>query len=334
MAKVLVVGGAGYVGSAACAYLKDQGHRVWVLDNLSTGHSELALGDGLTVASAGDAQTLQSLLQSHSFDCAMHFAAKSLVPESFQKPDEYRQNNVQQTQILLETLLEAGVKNFIFSSSCAIFGDPGEKRIDESLPKKPISPYGENKLEAERRIEALTETHGLRAVTLRYFNAAGAEPQNRVGEWHENESHLIPRILAAAQKHQSIQVFGEDYPTPDGTCIRDYVHVWDLAEAHAQAMSLLLKHPAHSKGVFKAYNLGSEKGFSVKEVIEAARRVSGAKLPIQIQPRREGDPARLVADSALARKELGFSPKHSAIDPIVSSAWKWQLKLEHLREKK
>ena len=333
MAKVLVVGGAGYVGSGTCAYLLDQGHEVHILDNLSTGHRELALGKTLTVGNAGDITLVQSLARQHRFDCAMHFAAKSIVPESFKKPEEYYENNVLQTRRLLEALVDEGVRNFIFSSTAAIFGDPGDRTINEDMPTNPVSPYGKNKLEAEGIMQSLADSKGLRTVALRYFNAAGAEPQTRVGEWHEPESHLVPRLLKWAVANQSVEVYGDDYPTPDGTCIRDYIHISDLASAHVRAMKRLLEMGASAPGIFEAYNLGSEKGFSVLEVISATRTVTGAALPIDQKPRRSGDPARLVADSTRARKALSFKPKFEDLDAIIGSAWKWEQKLQGIRSK-
>ena len=331
MAKVLVVGGAGYVGSATCAHLLDNGHFVWVLDDLSTGHRELALGHGFTLARAGDRERVSSLLKKHSFDCVMHFAAKSLVAESVLKPQEYFENNVEQTRILLETMLESQVQRFVFSSTCAIFGDVtvanpnAEFKIHEKLPKSPVNPYGETKLAVENMLENLAISRGLQAVALRYFNAAGAESKNRVGEWHNPETHLIPNILSAAINHKAIKVFGTDYPTSDGTCVRDYVHVTDLAQAHVSAMDRLCRKPK-SEVCFEAFNLGSEHGYSVKEVVEKAAEVLGRAIQIEKQPRRAGDPPRLVADSTLAKRELGFSPQAHSLDEIIATAWKWEQK--------
>lgn len=325
MAKVLVVGGAGYVGSAACAWLLDQGHSVWVLDDLSTGHREFLLKEemGFTHAQAGDSEAVRDLLKRESFDCAMHFAAKSLVAESVQKPELYFQNNVIQTRILLENLLAGGVRRFIFSSTCAIFGDPGSHLMNESCPKSPLNPYGETKLKAEEILQEFARERGLQAIALRYFNASGAEPQARVGEWHEPETHLIPRILAAAQEGVPIDVYGTDYPTPDGTCIRDYIHVWDLARAHGAAMERLLK--SAEGGRFEAFNLGSENGYSVREMITECEKVTGIRLKVREAARRPGDPPRLVADSTLARQVLGFQVEHS-LESILSSAWYWEQK--------
>ncbi len=328
MAKILVVGGAGYVGSAASAWLIDQGHDVWVLDDLSTGHLELALGRGFTRAQAGNREAVKELLTRESFDCAMHFAAKSLVSESVQKPELYHQNNVVQTRILLETLLEHRVKRFIFSSTCAIFGEPGNRDIHEDLPKNPINPYGQTKLEAEKIMQELAASRGLQAIALRYFNAAGAEPMNRVGEKHRPESHLIPNILAAAIEDREVSIFGDDYPTPDGTCVRDYIHVSDLAAGHEAAMKRLLALDPNGPGSFEAFNLGSEQGYSVKEVIDACRRMTGKPIRTVVKERRPGDPPRLVADSTRAKKELGFAIRdpETALDRIIASAWQWETK--------
>lgn len=331
MAKVLVVGGAGYVGSGTCAYLLDQGHQVWVLDNLSTGHRELVLNESLTVGDAGNTTLVADLVQKQGFDCVMHFAAKSIVPESILKPDEYYQNNVVQTRTLLETLVKEGVKNFIFSSTAALFGDPGLKKITEKFEIKPLSPYGTTKQQAEQVMADMSKSHGLRAISLRYFNAAGAEPKARVGEWHENETHLIPRILANAIQMKAVDVYGNDYPTPDGTCIRDYVHITDLASAHTSAMTRLLSKKDTSDS-FEAFNLGSEQGFSVLEVIAAAEKVTGIKIQKTMKPRRSGDSSMLVADSTRAKEVLGYSHQYTNIETIISSAWTWQKKLEQIKK--
>lgn len=325
MANVLVVGGAGYVGSAACAWLIEKGHSVWILDDLSAGHRELILPavTGFTQARAGDREAVRALLKQERFDCVMHFAAKSLVAESVKKPAEYFENNVTQTQALLETMLECGVTRFIFSSTCAIFGDPGTAPMNESCPKNPMSPYGETKLQAEGVMQDLARGRGLQAVALRYFNACGAEPLSRVGEWHEPETHLIPRVLNAAVNGTPVEIFGTDYSTADGTCVRDYIHIWDLAAAHGAAMERLLAAPIG--GRFEAFNLGSENGYSVREIVGACEKVTGIKLKIVEKERRPGDPPRLVADSALARRELGFRIQNS-LEEIISSAWHWERK--------
>lgn len=323
MARVLVVGGAGYVGSATCAWLVDQGHEVWVLDDLTTGRRSLVLGSGFFLARVGDRQSVRRVLRKQSFDCVMHFAARSLVGESVEKPEEYHENNVLQTQALLETMLEEGVRKFVFSSTCAVFGDPGNQNISESLLKNPINPYGKTKLEAEKLMARLAQEKGLQAVVLRYFNAAGAEPQNRVGELHMPETHLIPRVLQSVASDEELEVFGNDYPTPDGTCVRDYVHVSDLAQAHESAMLRLIALSAGTPGRFEDYNLGSENGFSVLQVIQACEKVTGKKAKIRFAARRPGDPPRLVAVSTKAKKELNFQTTRSALEEIVRSAWNW-----------
>ncbi|MGK5086830.1 UDP-glucose 4-epimerase GalE [Bdellovibrionota bacterium FG-2] len=331
--KILVVGGAGYVGCAACAYLIDRGCKVWVLDDLSEGHRELLLGEGFTHARAGDRAKVLPLLREHQFDCVMHFAAKALVSESVKKPALYFENNVDQTRALLEMMIETGTRNFIFSSTCATFGDPGDTPMDENCPQKPINPYGESKLRAEMLMRDFATHKGLRVVALRYFNAAGAEPGLRVGEWHDPETHLIPRIFRAAHKKGAVEIFGTDYATPDGTCLRDYIHISDLATAHVAAMSRLLAQGPSAPGSFEAFNLGTETGFSVREVIRIFEEVSGQKLEVIERARRPGDPPKLVGQSALAKRELGFKITGAAPgDPtgplrhILSSAWAWETK--------
>jgi len=338
MARILVVGGAGYVGSATVAYLLDRGHDPWVLDDLSTGFRELILTRGFTHAQAGDSEAVKKLLDTEKFDCVMYFAARSLVGESVQKPQEYFENNVVQTQRLLETLLESarngnpGHGKLIFSSTCAVYGDPGTDQIDESCPKKPINPYGESKLAAEKMLERMAVDQGLQSIALRYFNAAGADPKLRVGEWHYPETHLIPRILKSCLDGSAVEILGTDYETDDGTCVRDYIHVTDLARAHEAAMLRLLKLPENSKGKFEAYNLGSENGFSVREVIEGAMLITKKTFPVVERPRRPGDPARLVADSRMAQKILGFQIRHS-LEDIISDAFKWEQKKAGLKRK-
>lgn len=326
MAKVLVIGGAGYVGSASCAWLEDRGHEVWVLDDLSTGHRELILGNEFIEGRAGDRTKVLPLLQRERFDAVMHFAAKSLVSESVRFPELYQENNVDQTRALLEMMLEAGVRRLVFSSTCAVFGDPGTDRIHEGLSKNPINPYGATKLEVEKMLVQLA-ARGLQSVALRYFNAAGAEPRMRAGEWHRCETHLIPRVLKSAWSGSPVEIYGTDYATADGTCIRDYIHVSDLADAHGAAMQRLLMLP-EGMGRFEAFNLGSEDGFSVREVIDSCERVTERKIERVEKPRRPGDPPRLVADSSLARKELGFKPTLSSLEKIVGSAWDWERKLQ------
>ncbi|MBC7692366.1 MAG: UDP-glucose 4-epimerase GalE [Methylotenera sp.] len=328
MAKVLVVGGAGYVGSACSAWLLDQGHRVWVLDDLSTGHRSALLGEGFTHARAGDSAAVRALFSREKFDCVMHFAARSLVGESVLKPQEYFENNVTQTALLLDEMIRAGIRRFIFSSTCAIFGNPGNQKISEHLPKAPMSPYGETKLNAEALLADCAKNQGLHAVALRYFNASGAEAQLRVGEKHDPETHLIPNVLKAVLEDRPVSVFGNDYPTPDGTCVRDYIYVSDLAAAHEAAMKRILARPAQDpkNGLFEVFNLGSESGYSVLEIIQTCEKVTGKKIKITHVERRPGDPPRLVADSALARRELGFKVRADSLNQIISTAWDWEQK--------
>ncbi|MBU6375453.1 MAG: UDP-glucose 4-epimerase GalE [Bdellovibrionales bacterium] len=331
--RVLVTGGAGYVGSTTALWLLDRGHRVWVLDNLSTGHLMSVSGEGLTICDLGDQAAVRRLFNQQPFDCVMHFAAKALVAESVANPQLYFENNVEQTRRLLEVLQELPESKrpvFIFSSTCAIFGDPGPNggSIHENLNCQPINPYGDTKLAVERLLESLAShpRTPIRSVCLRYFNAAGADPKLRTGELHDPETHLIPNVLQAIHQGSSVAIFGTDYPTRDGTCIRDYIHVNDLAQAHEAAM--LRAHRSKLSGEpprKDSFNLGSETGFSVKEVIAACERVTGRKATINEKSRRPGDPPTLVANSALAKKELGFQIAHS-IDSIVETAWQWTQK--------
>ena len=289
-------------------------------------------GEGLTVCNIGDRDAVRKLFREQDFDCAMHFAAKSLVAESVAHPGLYFENNLEQTARFLEVLQElpeARRPVFVFSSTCAIFGDPGSSAIHETLECRPINPYGESKLAVERLLEKLaTDPKApIRSTCLRYFNAAGAEPRLRSGEKHDPETHLIPNVLRAIRQGSAVSVFGTDYPTPDGTCIRDYIHVNDLAQAHEAAM--LRAHAAKVAGApprKESFNLGSGNGFSVREIISACERITGIRAIVAEKPRRPGDPPRLVADSSLARRELGFSPVHS-LDSIVRTAWEWELLL-------
>lgn len=323
--KILVVGGAGYVGSAACAWLLDQGHEVWVLDDLSTGHRELVLTKKFLKARAGDRELVLPFLKEHAFDGVMHFAAKSLVEESVQFPEAYWENNVKQTEVLIETMIEAGVKRLVFSSTCAIFGDPQGTQISEDTPKNPINPYGQTKLEVEKMLERF-KARGLQSIALRYFNAAGAEPSLRAGEWHIKETHLIPRTLKASAMGSRVEIYGTDYPTADGTCVRDYVHVSDLAAAHGAAMTQLIALKK-SEGFFDAYNLGSGTGYSVKQVVDTVGKIIGKQIRSIELPRRPGDPPVLVSNSEKAKRALGFKPMHD-LESIVQTAWDWELKLK------
>jgi UDP-glucose-4-epimerase GalE len=327
MSPVLVTGGAGYVGSHAVKALAAAGRDVVVLDNLSAGHAEavsriaaafparrIELVEGDTSDAALVARTLARTQPS----AVMHFAAWLSVPASVSDPAGYYRNNVIGTLTLLEAIVEAGIRRFVFSSTCAVFGEPEVVPIDESHPRNPINAYGETKLAIERALDHFDTAYGLKSVALRYFNASGADPDGLLGEHHDPEIHLIPRAIAAAAGGEALQIFGDDYPTPDGTCQRDYVHVSDLAEAHLLSLARLERGEASAR-----FNLGNGAAISVREVIDAVERVSGRPVPHVMSPRRAGDPARLVASSARAHAELGWRPRLAAIGDIVGTAWRW-----------
>jgi UDP-glucose 4-epimerase len=317
--KVLVCGGAGYIGSHMVRYLLARGHEPVVFDNLSTGHRP-AVGEApLVVGDLLDSSALAQVLAGASFDAVMHFCARSLVGESVEQPYAYYENNVAGTLNLLQAMQAAGVQRLVFSSTAAVFGQPQGLLIDEQHPTQPINPYGASKLMVERMLADAQRAYGLRSVALRYFNAAGADRSGAIGESHHPETHLLPNVLRAALGQGSgLKVFGDDYATVDGTCVRDYVHVNDLAAAHLQALGYMDAHEgAH------VFNLGNGQGFTVLQVIEAARRVTGADIPFERAPRRAGDPAVLVASSARAREVLGWQPAYRDIDAIIESAWRW-----------
>lgn len=316
--KILVVGGAGYVGSHACRYLDRAGHEVWILDNLSRGHREAVLSGRLIVGDAGDIPFVTRCLKEHQIEAVMHFAAFALVGESVSDPAIYYQNNVVATLNLLEAMRSAGVSKFVFSSTTATYGEPDQVPIPETTPQNPINPYGFTKLVIEKALADYANAYGLGYAALRYFNAAGAHPDGDLGEDHDPESHLIPIVLQVALGQRShVTVFGNNYPTSDGTCIRDYIHVEDLATAHLLALERLRP----GKGL--CLNLGTGHGNSVQEVIEACRLVSGHPIPLRIGDRRPGDPAKLVADARLAQATLGWKPRYVEIAEIVATAWKW-----------
>lgn len=315
---VLVIGGAGYIGSHAAHVLRRKGYDVIIYDNLSTGHRELADGFELVVADIADTANLAKVLQ--RCDSVMHFAAYAYVGESVQNPKKYFHNNVTSGIALLDAVIDSRVRKFIFSSTCATYGNPVKVPITESNPQQPINPYGMTKLAFENALAAYGRAYGLKCVTFRYFNAAGADENGTVGEKHDPETHLIPLIFDAAQgKRAALEIFGDDYPTADGTCIRDYIHVTDLAEAHVLGLEYL------TKGDSVAMNLGTGKGYSVKEVVGAAERITGHTVPTHIGPRRPGDPPELVADPSLAEKVLKWKAKYS-LDEIIATAWKWAQK--------
>jgi UDP-galactose 4-epimerase (EC 5.1.3.2) len=317
--RILVVGGAGYVGSHMCRLLAEHGHAVTVLDDLSTGHVESVQWGTLERGDLGDGQTVDRVFERVRPEAVMHFAARSLVGESMREPQLYYRNNVAATLTLLDRVRREPGCLFVFSSTAAIFGEPRQALIAESHPKAPINPYGRSKLMVETMLADEWAAHRLPSVCLRYFNAAGAEPQARIGEAHQPETHLIPRMLdAVLGRSEPVSLFGTDYPTPDGTCIRDYVHVDDLGHAHLLALEHLREQPGHY-----CFNLGNGAGYSVHEVLSAGREVVGREVPMRVAERRAGDPERLVADASLARSVLGWTPRTPGLMEIIESAWRW-----------
>lgn len=328
---VLVIGGAGYIGSHMAKQLVQSGHQVTILDNLSTGFRRLARYGRLVEGNLGDRDLLATLFSEQTFDGVMHFAANSLVGESVVAPAKYYQNNVANTLNLLDVMLEQGVHQFIFSSTAATFGEPDYSPIDERHPQHPINPYGRSKRMVEQVLQDYADAYGLNSVSLRYFNAAGADPEGELGECHDPETHLIPLILQAASgRRADIKVFGRDYSTNDGTCVRDYIHIEDLCTAHALALEALMSGQLQGA---HAFNLGNGQGFSVQQVIDVVQRVvaeDGYAVTVNDAPRRAGDPAVLVADAALARKELGWRPQYADLETIVRHAWAWEKQLAGL----
>lgn len=311
--RVLVTGGAGYIGSHAARTLVGHGHDVLIYDDLSTGHRELAQGSSLVEANITDAAALTKALR--GVDAVMHFAAKSLIPESMRDPRKYFENNVCGGLVLLNSCVENGVKKFIFSSTAAVYGNPKETPITEDAPKQPLNPYGFSKLAFEGALQSYDSAYGLRFMSLRYFNAAGADEAGDIGELHEPETHLIPNALRAAVGHGELSIFGADYSTPDGTCIRDYIHVTDLAEAHVLALEYL-----DDNGASQFLNLGTGTGSTVHEVVSTVEEVVGRELPKRIVGRRDGDPPILLADPSRAERLLGWKAKLSLRD-MVASSW-------------
>lgn len=316
---ILVTGGAGYIGSHAVAELLAKGEEVVVVDNLQQGHRDALLGGKLYVGDLRDGDFLDAVFQENKIDAMIHFAANSLVGESMQNPAKYYHNNVYGTLCLLEKMNEYGVKKIVFSSTAATYGEPENIPILESDRTLPTNTYGETKLAMEKMMKWFDTAHGIKYVSLRYFNAAGAHESGKIGEDHKPETHLIPIILQVALGQRAhISIYGEDYATPDGTCIRDYIHVSDLSDAHVLAVEKL-RQGAESQ----TYNLGNGKGFSVKEVIDIARKVTGHEIPAVVEARRAGDPAVLVATSDRARQELGWKPSRDSLEAIIESAWRW-----------
>ncbi len=320
MKRVLVTGGAGYVGSHACKALADAGYEPVVFDNLVYGHEWAVQWGPFEQGDILDTQAVTQVLERYRPDAVMHFAAYAYVGESVTDPEKYYSNNVGGTLSLLRAMRELGVNRFIFSSTCATYGVPDQVPIPVEHEQAPINPYGRSKLMIEQVMEDYAAAYGMGACALRYFNAAGADPDGLIGESHDPETHLIPNVLRAATGDlEYLSIYGDDYDTTDGTCVRDYIHVTDLADAHVLAM----QHLASREGEFAAFNLGTESGHSVKAIVDAARRVTGRDIPVRIVPRRAGDPPVLVADATLARQVLGWAPRLTAIDDIVGTAWKW-----------
>lgn len=316
---ILVVGGAGYIGSHMVQDLLRAGYEVVILDNLCRGHRELVPGGTFIEGDLGDPAILDDIFTRHTVTAVMHFAAFSLVGESVEKPLAYYRNNVSRTIELLDAMIRHRVNYFIFSSTAAVYGEPVKVPISEDHPHVPTNPYGATKLAVERLLADCAQGSNLKYIALRYFNAAGADASGKLGERHEPETHLIPLVLQVATgEREKIMIFGTDYPTPDGTCIRDYVHVSDLTQAHLLALESLLKG-----GDSAAYNLGNSKGYSVRDVIKIARHVTGHPVPEAIADKRAGDPAVLIADSEKIRRELGWKPRYENLETIIETAWNW-----------
>lgn len=316
--RILVTGGAGYIGSHAARWLHRAGHDVWVFDNLSLGHRAAVAPGRLIVGDLADGEQVRRALVEQRIEAVMHFAAFSLVGESVVDPAKYYRNNVGGSLSLLGAMRDAGVQKIVFSSTTATYGEARRIPITEDEPQRPINPYGFAKLVIEHALADYARAYGLGYAALRYFNAAGASPDGNLGEDHHPESHLIPLVLQVALgQREQIEIFGDDYPTPDGTCIRDYIHVDDLADAHLKALERL------PRGAGLQLNLGTGRGFSVREVIDACRRVTGQPILTVMGPRRAGDPPALVADSSRAQRELNWRPKYTELSDIIATAWKW-----------
>ena len=320
--NILVVGGAGYIGSYMVKMLARHGYQPFVLDNLSRGHKELVVAGELIEGDLFDYDLLNDLFSDKKIDAVFHFAALAYVGESMEQPSLYYKNNVCATWNLLDLMVKHGVGLFIFSSTCATYGEPQWLPLTEDHPQNPISPYGRTKLVIEWMLEDFREAYGLKYVNLRYFNAAGADPEGEVGEWHEPETHLIPNILLSLlYKNRILEVYGNDYPTLDGTCIRDYIHIHDLCRAHLLALDYLL-----DGGEPTSFNLGNGEGYSILDIIKATEKVTGKKVKFEYRPRRPGDPARLIGSAEKAEKVLGWKSEFGDIETIIETAWNWHKK--------
>jgi len=325
--NILVTGGAGYIGSHTVHLLLQQGYDVTVVDNLSRGHRHNVEPDRLREIDLTDSGALDRVFAERRYEAVIHFAAYIAVGESVRVPEVYFANNVGGSLSLLTAMVRSGVKRLVFSSTAAVYGMPARVPIQEDFPFTPVNPYGESKVMVERLLHWFNQIHALRSISLRYFNASGADAESGLGEEHEPETHLIPLVLRAVLTGRPATIFGEDYPTPDGTCVRDYIHVNDLAQAHILALESLLAGSASD-----AFNVGTGSGYSVREVLSAVETVTGRKVPYVIGPRREGDPAELVADSTKLRRTLNWTPRYSGLREIVASAWEFEQKRLHRRD--
>lgn len=321
--NVLVTGGAGYIGSHTCKALAAEGFLPVTYDNLSTGHEWAVQWGPFVFGDLSDVGLLRDTMRKYDIGAVLHFAASCYVGESVQEPRKYYGNNLAKTMGMLDAMLDLGVNTIVFSSSCATYGIPQRDLLDETHPQNPVNPYGETKLAIERALMWYGSAYPIRSVALRYFNAAGADADSEIGEVHDPETHLIPlAIEAAVDPNRRVSIFGTDYPTRDGTAIRDYIHVSDLADAHVRALRFL-----SAGGVSANFNLGTGAGYSVREIIHTVESVTGRKIPAIASGRRAGDPERLVADARLARRKLGWTPSSSDLEHIVRTAWRWRLKL-------
>lgn len=324
---VLVTGGAGYIGSHMVKMLLDEGHQVTIVDNLTNGYRDSVLGGNFIQADIYDPIVLTELLSTTKFDAVMHFAAFIEVGESVVHPEKYYSNNAAKTLFLLEAMVQHGISNFVFSSTAAVYGEPSSAPLKEDHPCKPINAYGNSKNMVEQVLEDMSRADKIRYVSLRYFNAAGAHPDGILGERHDPETHLIPLVLQTASgRRDSVSIYGSDYNTPDGTAVRDYIHIMDLCRAHMLALDHL-----NRVGKSAIYNLGNGSGFSVQEVIQTVKNITGRDFQVIDAPRRPGDPAVLVADSAKAQKELAWIPRYPDLDTIIQHAWNWEQKMAKLK---
>jgi UDP-glucose-4-epimerase GalE len=317
--RILVTGGAGYIGSHTCKALAHQGHTVVTYDNLSTGHRQLVRWGDFVYGDILDTQRLRACIRQHRIEGIIHFAASAYVGESVIDPGKYFRNNVCGTLSILDAMRDEGVPYIVVSGTCAVYGSPEKMPITENTPTNPINPYGASKLFMERMLADYEKAHGIKWMSLRYFNAAGCDPEGETGEWHEPETHLIPRALMAAMGQiPALEIFGDDYPTPDGTCIRDYVHVMDLADAHVKGITFLA-----SEGQSQPINLGSGQGFSIREVLATVEEITGKVVPHIMSARRVGDPPILIADSLKTTSMLDWNPNSSSLHNTLITAWKW-----------